>query len=161
MTYPPPQPDPYQPTPYHQEPAQADPYQPTPHQLEAYQPDPYQPYAIAPASVGGYATSGYPGGPGVSDKSKVAAGLLQLLPGFFMGLGGIGRLYAGHNTIGILQICASVVGWISFWCGIFLNIFVLFIPFLIYGAIWLWFVIDGIIMLAGNPVDGQGRPLRP
>ena len=33
--------------------------------------------------------------------------------------------------------------------------------FLIYGAIWLWFVIDGIVMLAGRPVDGQGLPLRP
>ncbi|MBV1852071.1 hypothetical protein KUA19_18205 [Catellatospora sp. NEAU-YM18] len=97
----------------------------------------------------------------MSDKSKVVAGLLQLLPGFFMGLGGIGRLYAGHTTVGILQICATVVGWISFWCGFFLNIFVLFIPFLIYGAIWLWFVVDGVVLLAGNPVDGQGRPLRP
>jgi hypothetical protein len=28
-------------------------------------------------------------------------------------------------------------------------------------GLWVWFVVDGIIMLAGRPVDGQGRPLRP
>jgi len=55
-----------------------------------------------------------------------------------------------------VQLVATVVGWISFWCGFFLVI-----PFLIYGAIWLWFVIDGIVMLAGRPVDGQRLPLRP
>jgi hypothetical protein len=90
-----------------------------------------------------------------SDKSKTTAGLLQLLPGLILGLGGIGRLYAGNVGLGVAQIAATVVGWVSFWCG-----FVLVIPFFIFGAIWLWFVVDGIVMLAGQPADGQGRPLR-
>jgi hypothetical protein len=64
-------------------------------------------------------------------------------------------LYAGNVGLGITQICLTVVGWISFWCG-----FLLIFPFVIYLGVWMWFVIDGIVMLAGRPVDGQGRPLR-
>jgi len=30
----------------------------------------------------------------------------------------------------------------------------------VYGAAWLWFVVDGIVLLAGHPRDGQGRLLR-
>jgi hypothetical protein len=108
----------------------------------------------------GVANAGYDPvtGQPYSDKSKLAAGLLQLLPGLFLALGGIGRLYAGNTALGITQIILSVVvGWTSFWCGWFvlgLTWFVLF-------GLWVWFVVDGIIMLAGRPVDGQGRPLRP
>ncbi|MEV4411363.1 hypothetical protein [Catellatospora sp. NPDC049609] len=91
----------------------------------------------------------------LSDKSKLVAGLLQLLPGFLLGLGGIGRLYAGHTALGVVQLAATVVGWACFWCG-----FLLFFPFLIYGAVWMWFVIDGIVLMAGRPVDAQGRLLR-
>ncbi|BCB86116.1 hypothetical protein [Phytohabitans suffuscus] len=90
-----------------------------------------------------------------SDKSKVAAGLLQLLPGFLIGLGGIGRLYAGNTSLGVTQIVLTLVGWMSFWCG-----FVLLFPFVVYFGLWLWFTIDGIVLLAGRSVDGQGRLLR-
>ena len=90
-----------------------------------------------------------------SNKSKIVAGLLQILPGFVLGLGGIGRLYAGHTALGFIQLAATVVGWISFWCG-----FALFLPFFVFAAMWIWFVIDGIVLLAGRPVDGQGRLLR-
>jgi hypothetical protein len=103
-----------------------------------------------------YPAAGYGADPAAhSDKSKVTAGLLQLLPGFLVALGGLGRLYAGNTTLGVTQLVATVVGWLSFWCG-----FLLIVPFVISGAVWLWFVIDGIVMLAGRPVDGQGRPLR-
>jgi TM2 domain-containing membrane protein YozV len=92
-----------------------------------------------------------------SDKTKLVAGLLQLLPGLFFAIGGIGRLYAGNIALGVTQLILSfVVGWVSFFCGFFLLF-----PFLITGGLWLWFIIDGIMMLAGRPVDGQGRPLRP
>src|SRR5690349_3494210 len=91
--------------------------------------DPYALPAAAPASWGGSAVQpysavpgGYGHGPAMSDKSKVVAGLLQMLPGFLLGLGGIGRLYAGHTTLGILQLGATLVGWASFWCGIFLIV---------------------------------------
>jgi hypothetical protein len=91
-----------------------------------------------------------------SDKSKVSAGLLQLLLGFFFALGGVGRLYAGNTTLGVIQLVATLVGWVSFWCG-----FVLYLPLILFAGIWLWFVIDGIVMLAGRPRDGQGRLLHP
>jgi hypothetical protein len=93
--------------------------------------------------------------PYVSDKSKLTAGLLQLMLGFFLGLGGVGRLYAGNTPIGVTQVVLSVIGWFSLCLGA-----ALIFPLLIFAGLWIWFVIDGIIMLAGNPVDGQGRPLR-
>lgn len=69
-----------------------------------------------------------------SDRSKVIAGLLQL----FLPIG-IGRMYAGHTGIGIAQLLLTV----------FFGI----------GVIWAF--IDGIVILAGRPTDGKGRPLRP
>ena len=88
---------------------------------------------------------------GYSDKSKVVAGLLQvLLP--FIGICGVGRLYAGHIGLGLTQLLGMFVG--------FVLAFVL-IGFLIMPAIWLWTVIDGIIMLTSDAKDGEGRLLRP
>jgi hypothetical protein len=69
-----------------------------------------------------------------SDRSKVVAGLLQL----FLPIG-IGRLYAGHTGIGIAQ----------------------FVLTLFFGIGMIWAFIDGIVILAGRPTDGRGRPLRP
>jgi TM2 domain-containing membrane protein YozV len=114
--------------------------------------NPYPSMASSPAAPYGYdPMSAQP----YSDKSKVVAGLLQILPGFVFGLGGIGRLYAGNVQLGVAQIVATVIGWVSFWCGL-----VLILPFFIFAGVWLWFVIDGILILAGRPTDGQGRPLR-
>lgn len=105
------------------------------------------------ANAGFDPTTGQP----YSDKSKLAAGLLQLLPGLFLGLGGIGRLYAGNIALGITQIIlAVVVGWTAIVCGFLSFGLTWFVSF----GLWVWFVVDGIIMLAGRPVDGQGRPLR-
>jgi TM2 domain-containing membrane protein YozV len=95
--------------------------------------------------------------PGVSDKSKAVAGVLQLLPGMIFCVGGIGRLYAGNTTLGVLQLVATFVGWTAFWCG--LTLFLL--PWVLFLACWTWFVIDGIVMLTGDTRDGYGRPLRP
>jgi hypothetical protein len=125
-------------------------------------PVPYSPQLPAPYPPAPYTPPGY--GYGVdpvtgqpySDKSKMIAGLLQLLPGVLLGLGGIGRFYAGNVGLGVAQIIATVVGWISFWCG-----FVLILPLFIFAGVWLWFVVDGIVLLAGQPRDGQGRLLRP
>jgi TM2 domain-containing membrane protein YozV len=124
--------------------------------VQPYPPNqPYQPQPYIVTGMVGYGVDPFTGQQ-LSSKSKVVAGLLQLLPGFMFGLGGIGRLYAGNTMLGVLQLVATLVGWVSFWCG-----FVLILPFFIYGAIWLWFVIDGIVLLAGRPRDGQGWLLRP
>jgi hypothetical protein len=96
-----------------------------------------------------------------SEKNKLVAGVLQLLFGL-VGIGGIGRLYSGHRGLGMTQLVASVVAWLCLICGlpllaVVVGVFLLPIAF----ACWLWFVLDGVMMLAGRPVDGQGRPLRP
>lgn len=87
-------------------------------------PNPSAPYGYEP-------TTGLP----YSDKSKVVAGVLQLLVG---GLG-VGRFYKGDVGIGIAQVVVTLVTF-----GI--------------GALWPF--IDGILMLTGRPLDRQGRPLR-
>ncbi|NLE81198.1 MAG: NINE protein [Rhodococcus sp.] len=70
-----------------------------------------------------------------SDKSKVTAGVLELLLGAF----GAGRFYLNQPGIAIAQIAVT---WLT--CGL--------------GAIWP--LIDGIMMLVGNVRDKDGRPLR-
>ena len=66
-----------------------------------------------------------------SDKSRVLAGVLQLL------LPGIGRIYLGYAAFGVLQLIFTL-------CGV--------------GAIWSF--IDGIYILAGGVrMDGYGRQL--
>ncbi|WP_344087780.1 TM2 domain-containing protein [Luedemannella helvata] len=91
----------------------------------------------------GYAPPGY-GQPAVdpatglplSDKSKVVAGVLQLVLGGF----GVGRFYTGHTSMAIAQIAVT---WLT--CGL--------------GA--LWPLIDGILILVQpNQTDAQGRILR-
>ncbi|GAB2555979.1 TM2 domain-containing protein [Nocardia heshunensis] len=104
---------------------------------------PAQPYGQQPAPYGAPGPAGpYGGDPeapygrdpfGVplSDKSKLTAGLLQLLVG---GLG-LGRFYMGYTTIGVLQLVTC-------------------------GGCGIWALIDGILILTGKVPDPQGRPLR-
>ncbi|WBB81302.1 TM2 domain-containing protein [Micromonospora sp. WMMD882] len=75
----------------------------------------------------------HPGG--VSDKSKVVAGILQIVLGGF----GVGRFYMGDTKTGVIQLVVTLVT-----CGI--------------GS--LWGFVDGILILINGGVDGQGRPLR-
>ena len=67
-----------------------------------------------------------------SDKSKLVAGLLQILIPI-----GIGRFYIGDTKIGLLQLVLSL-------CGV--------------GIIWAF--IDGIIMLVTDSKDVNGYMLR-
>ncbi|MFB7724142.1 NINE protein [Nocardia sp. NPDC056100] len=66
-----------------------------------------------------------------SDKSKLTAGLLQILIGTL----GIGRFYLGYTTIGVLQLITC-------------------------GGFGIWSLIDGILILTGKVPDPQGRPLK-
>lgn len=71
--------------------------------------------------------------PLTSDRSRVLAGVLQLL------IPGVGRLYLGYAAYGVMQL-------LLFPCGL--------------GIGWLWSVIDGIVILAGGvKLDGYGRQL--
>lgn len=89
--------------------------------------DPLAPYGRHPVTGEPY-----------SDKSKVIAGLLQLL-GLF-GILGIGRFYLGYTALGVAQLLVGI-----FTCGV--------------GAI-IWGLIDAILLLTDKVRDPQGRPLR-
>jgi TM2 domain-containing membrane protein YozV len=93
-----------------------------------------QAYMDPTAPYGRHPMTGEP----YSDKSKVVAGLLQLL-GLF-GFVGIGRIYLGETGLGIVQL---IVGFVT--CFI--------------GAI-IWGIIDAILILTDKVRDPQGRPLR-
>ncbi|GGQ81218.1 TM2 domain-containing protein [Kitasatospora griseola] len=70
--------------------------------------------------------------PELSDKSKVVAGILQILLGGF----GVGRFYTGHIGMGIAQLLTC-------------------------GGLGFWALIDGIIFLVSDTrTDAQGRLLR-
>jgi TM2 domain-containing membrane protein YozV len=69
-----------------------------------------------------------------SDKSKIVAGLLQILIPL-----GIGRFYIGDNKTGVIQLVVTLVT-----CGI--------------GALWPF--VDGIIILATDSKDASGYMLR-
>lgn len=112
--------------------AQQNPYQQNPY---GYQQNAYQPYGAVAVPGAPYGVDPRTGLP-YSSKSKLAAGLLQI----FVGGLGIGRFYTGHYGIAIAQIAVTLVTF-----GV--------------GAIWP--LIDGILMLTGEPKDSDGYPLRP
>ncbi|MDM7854160.1 TM2 domain-containing protein [Cellulomonas alba] len=105
------------------------------------------PYAAVPPS--GYGTDPVTGLPW-SDKTRTTAGLLQLLLPF-AGICGVGRLYAGQIGIGLVQLIGFVVG---------AFLIIVLVGLVIAPAIWLWSVVDGIVLLSSGGRDGYGRPLR-
>jgi TM2 domain-containing membrane protein YozV len=113
---PPPQPPGYPPS-----------YPPPPGQYPPAYTDPAAPYGRHPLT-----------GEPLSDKSKVVAGLLQLL-GLF-GVVGIGRIYLGQTGLGVAQLIVGIV-----------TCFV--------GAV-IWGIVDAVLILTDKVRDPQGRPLR-
>jgi TM2 domain-containing membrane protein YozV len=112
-----------------QPPGYPPPYMPPPGQYPppgAYT-DPAAPYGRHPLT-----------GEPLSEKSKVVAGLLQLLG--LLGIVGIGRIYLGYTGLGVAQL---IVGFVT--CGI--------------GAV-IWGIIDAVLLLTDKVRDPQGRPLR-
>jgi TM2 domain-containing membrane protein YozV len=125
-----------------------EPTTPIPPPPAGYGQNPYAPSYAAPGyGAPGFGTPAYGASPqapwGVhpvtgapySDKSKLVAGLLQILIPL-----GIGRFYMGQTGLGVAQLLVTI-----FTCGL--------------GGIWPF--IDGIVILAGDPRDEFGRPLRP
>ena len=87
------------------------------------------------SAAGGYYPASYTGHfPALkSDRSRILAGILQLLLPF-----GVGRIYLGYAAYGVLQ----------------------FVLVFCFGIGALWSFIDGILILAGTPkLDGYGRVL--
>lgn len=109
-------------------------YPPPPAGYGQYPPPPTGSYYDPSAPYGRNPVTGEPN----SEKSKVVAGLLQLI-GLF-GLVGIGRIYLGYTGLGVAQLLVGLVT-----CGI--------------GAV-IWGIIDAVLILTGRVRDPQGRPLR-
>jgi TM2 domain-containing membrane protein YozV len=112
------------------------PYQPypPPYPPPGFYPDPAAPYGRHPRT-----------GEPLSDKSKVVAGLLQLLG--LVGVLGIGRIYLGFTTLGIIQLVGGLVfGLIT--CGI---------GFIVTA---IWGIVDAVLILTDKVRDSAGRPLR-
>ena len=107
-----------------------------------YPPGQYPPPGFDPAApFGRHLLTGEP----FSDKSKVVAGLLQLLG--LVGVVGIGRIYLGYTTLGITQLIGGVVlGLVT--CGIGFIVPVI------------WGIIDATLILTDKVRDPAGRPLR-
>jgi TM2 domain-containing membrane protein YozV len=109
----------------------SDPYgPPVPYPQQPTYPQPYPLGQLAPVAYD--PMTGLP----YSDKSKVVAGILQLVLGGF----GAGRFYTGHIGMAIGQIAVT---WLT--CGL--------------GSVWP--VVDGIILLVQGGTDAEGRVLRP
>jgi len=130
--------DPNQPPQYPREPDPNQPYGQQP-PAEPYYGQPgygQQPYGYGPPGYSPAAPYGVHPMTGVpySDKSKIIAGVLQLVIPL-----GIGRMYMGDVRTGVIQLIVTIIT-----CGI--------------GAIWPF--IDGIMILVGDPKDEFGRPLR-
>lgn len=102
-------------------------------------PQPTGPYGASPgfsmgsaAPMPGYGVSYHPVAYR-SDKSRVLAGLLNLIPP-----GGIGRLYLGYSAHGVLQLMLGLFTCVGY----------------------IWSVIDAIVLLSGGvKYDGYGRTL--
>jgi TM2 domain-containing membrane protein YozV len=129
-TPPPYYPPPNYPPPNYPPPNFPPPYYPPP----GFSPDPAAPYGRNPIT-----------GEPFSDKSKVVAGLLQLLG--LVGVLGVGRLYLGYTTLGTLQLVGGLVlGLVT--CGIGFIVPVV------------WGIVDAVLILTDKVRDPSGRPLR-
>jgi TM2 domain-containing membrane protein YozV len=105
--------------------------------LPGYYPPPGNyppPYYDPSAPYGRHPMTGEP----YSDKSKVVAGLLQLVG--LLGIVGIGRMYLGQVGLGVAQL---VVGLLT--CGI--------------GAV-VWGIVDAVLIFTDKVRDPNGLPLR-
>ncbi|MDV8054504.1 MULTISPECIES: TM2 domain-containing protein [unclassified Rhodococcus (in: high G+C Gram-positive bacteria)] len=109
---------------------------------------------------------GYQGGPGfgvgpdapygrdpmtgepLSDKSKIVGGLLQI----FLGWLGVGRFYLGSIGIGVAQL-------LLFFFGVLLTA-VFGLGLIVLFGLFVWHLVDGVLILVGNVTDPQGRKLR-
>ncbi len=99
-----------------------------------YYADPSAPYGRHPAT-----------GEPLSDKSKVLAGLLQLLG--LVGILGVGRIYLGQTGLGVTQLIVGLVVTVL-TCG-----FGVVVPII-------WGIVDAVLILTDRVRDPLGRPLR-
>ncbi|MEA5455478.1 TM2 domain-containing protein [Sinomonas sp. JGH33] len=80
--------------------------------------------------------------PGLSPRRRAIAGLL----GIYLGAFGVHRFYLGYTAIGVIQVITAIA-----------------LAKTTYGAIFLWGMIEGILIVLGAQpfrTDAAGRELR-
>lgn len=109
-------------------------------------PNSYPNYVPAGNPVGGAGIAS-----GVSDKSSVAAGLLQ----FFLGGVGAGNFYAGKTILGVIQLILWLVAWplyLAFLLGALIHV-----------GLWIWNLIESVMYWTKSgsyAYDGNGLRLQ-
>jgi TM2 domain-containing membrane protein YozV len=107
-------------------------------------PPPLDPYPYPPPPPGAYYDPAAPygrhpiTGEPFSEKSKIVAGLLQLVG--LLGFVGFGRMYIGQVGFGLAQLAVGLIT-----CGI--------------GAV-IWGIVDAVLIFSGSVRDNLNRPLR-
>ncbi len=99
-------------------------------------------YESAPA----YTPPAYTPAPAAQQKSKMAAGLMGILFGIFLGGLGIHNFYLGYTKKAVIQLVVCLAG-----------------SCLIVGPLvsGIWCIVEGIQILSGTiNVDGNGVPLK-
>lgn len=85
---------------------------------------------------------------GANQKSRIAAGILGILLGCY----GAHNFYLGYTTKAVLQLVGTIIG-IVLSC--------LYIGYLFIFGIYVWGLIEGIMIFAGSiNVDANGIPLK-
>jgi len=96
-----------------------------------------------------------------SHLSGTTAGLLQLFPAVIL-IGGVGRLYTGHTSLGVAQLVTGVViGWGTIAAWLTTGYPGGFPTAVIALTVWVWYLVDALALIFGRPEDRDGRRLRP
>ncbi len=84
----------------------------------------------------------------VSPKSLLAATLLC----FFLGQFGAHRFYIGKIGTAVVMLILGILGYATIW--------LYFVGFIFLLPVWLWALIDFIILVTGNMKDSEGKPIK-
>lgn len=79
---------------------------------------------------------------GMSQKSKIAAGLLAI----FLGCWGVHNFYLGYTKNGLIQLLVALIGG-----ALTFGVATL--------AIWIWAIVDAVNIFSGKMPDANGLPL--
>ena len=74
-----------------------------------------------------------------------------MLLALFLGQLGIHRFYLGKIGTGVVMLVLTVVGWATVW---------LIFGFIPLAVVWLWNLIDFIMILAGSMKDKDGKTIQ-
>ena len=82
-----------------------------------------------------------------ASKSKILAGILGILFGCY----GVHNFYLGYTGKAVAQLVLTIIGMLTSW--LFIGIVPIF-------AVWIWSLIEGILILTGNiDTDANGVKL--